>query len=130
MQNNEEPKTLIAELISSKMEEQGKTMKDLAEKFDITYEHVRRIVRGEGIPSKYVLKLFAEELGIPYKELEKTAVHDKIKKKYGSIPAELAGRNPALEPIERVWPKLSVDQQATLIDMANSFSKRNRGARA
>jgi transcriptional regulator with XRE-family HTH domain len=127
---DEGPKTQIAELISSKMEQRGKTMKDLAEQFDVTYEHVRRVVRGEAIPSKYVLKLFAQELDIPYPELERVAVSDKIKRKYGSIPAELAGKNPSLEPVERVWGKLTEDQQSALIDMATSFAKRNRIARA
>jgi transcriptional regulator with XRE-family HTH domain len=126
----EAPRTQLAELLTSKMEEQGMTMNELAEKLDVTYEHVRRIVRGEGIPSKYVLKLIAEVFKFKYHDLEKIAVSDKIKKKYGSIPAELAGKDPTLEPLEKLWFKLHEEQRAALIDMASSFARRNRIAKA
>lgn len=128
MKNQNAQTTRLGELISEKMAEKKIDVRDLAEKLDITYEHVRRIARGEGIPSKFVLKLLSDELGIPYKEAEQIATSDKIIKKYGTIPLELYGKQPSLEPLERVWGKLTEEQQDALKAMANSFiasSKKN-----
>src|SRR5690349_6292058 len=116
----------LGELISTAMEQQGITMRDLARKLDITYEHVRRVVRGEGIPSKYVLKLFCEALGLNYKEAERLATQDKIMKKYGGIPLEISGKNPALQPIEGAWDALTEDQKRAAITMITSWAKQNK----
>jgi hypothetical protein len=35
--------------------------------------------------------------------------------KFGTIPLELSGKNPELEPLERVWNQLSQDYKADLI---------------
>ena len=121
--------THIGELISAKMAERGKSIKEMAEAVGITYEHVRRVVRGEAVPSKFVLKALCDALGIPYRDAQRTATADTIRFKYGDFPAEIAGKDPTLDPIERVWAQLTEDQKATLIDMARSFVKRNRAGK-
>ena len=118
--------SLIGEMVRAAMDEQGVSIKDLARKIDTTYEHTRRIVKGEGVPSKYVLKLICQELGIPYKEAERAATADRIKKRFGDIPLELSGKNPELEPIAHAWNHLSEDQKKDATSMIVTWAKRNK----
>jgi transcriptional regulator with XRE-family HTH domain len=122
------PPTRIGKLVSDRMEDRGLSIRDLAAKLDITYEHVRRITRGEGVPSKFVLKAVCEALGLNFKEAEKLATADRIQKKYGDVPLELAGKEPELEPLERVWSELSEEQKRNILSMAQAWARSNRRA--
>jgi hypothetical protein len=93
-----------------------------------TYEHVRTILRGRIVPSKYMVKELAKALGLNLGELERAAVVDRIQLKFGGLPAELTGKNPELQPIERVWSKLSKEHKADIIAMALTFAKRDAAA--
>ena len=88
------------------MERKGFSIRALSEKLKTTYEHVRSIVRGNVVPSRYILRELAEVLDINLKELERVTTADKIRVKFGKIPLELSGKNPELEPLERAWPYL------------------------
>lgn len=122
--------TVIGQMIADKMEEKGLSIKDLAVKLDITYEHVRRIVRGEGVPAKYSLRAICEILGISFREAERVATADKVRKKYGASYLEVQGKKPSLEPLERIWEALTNDQQKDIIVMAQGWVKRNKAVKA
>ncbi|HUJ21276.1 MAG TPA: hypothetical protein VLX58_07125, partial [Bryobacteraceae bacterium] len=94
------------------------------------YEHARRIVKGIGVPSKPILKALCAYLGLDYKEAERIATADRIQKKYGGIPLELAGKKAGLEPIERVWETLTPDQQRDAISMILGWAKRTKAHKA
>jgi transcriptional regulator with XRE-family HTH domain len=118
--------TLIGEMISDRMQKLGLSIRDVSGNVDMTYEHVRRIVRGEALPSRFVLKPMCEYLGLNYKEADKLANADRIRKKFGTIPLELAGKNPELEPIEKVWNKLTEQQKRDAISMIQGWARNNR----
>jgi transcriptional regulator with XRE-family HTH domain len=120
--------TRVGEIISNAMEEQGVSIRDLSVKLETTYEHVRRIVRGEGVPSKFLLKLICDHLGLEYREVEREAMTDRVERKFGgSLPPDILGkRNPELDPIERAWTNLTEEQKHDLVSMAKSWSQRNR----
>jgi ribosome-binding protein aMBF1 (putative translation factor) len=123
----EEPvTTLVSEIVSEAMEKQKVEIRDLAEKLGVTYETVRGIVRGLVVPSKFVLKPIADALGLDDEELGKAAVADRIRKKYGTVPLVIAGKNPELEPIERVWQHLTNEHKQDLVGMAQMYAKRDR----
>ena len=46
------PRSQLSEPINRVLQEKGLAIKDLAVMLDVTYEHARRLVRGEGIPSR------------------------------------------------------------------------------
>lgn len=119
----------LAEMITARMQEGGVTTLDLAKKLDISYEHMRRVVKGM-IPSRFVLKALCEELKLPYKQVLDLANADKIKEKYGDLPAVMAGKKPGMEPLERIWDYLTEDQQKDLVLMAQEWAKRTRAKRA
>lgn len=118
---------LLSELLAQTMEEQGVSIRDLSERLGITYEHIRRLVRGEGVPSRFVLKMICDELKMDFHESEKLATADKIRKKYGTIPLELSGKKPGMESIERAWDKLTPTQQIDATTMIVGWAKRNSG---
>ena len=120
----------FAQLMADRMEELGLEIRDVSVAIEATYEYVRRLVRGTALPSKRITKDLSELLKVSRDQLETAAVADKLNHKYGGIPAQLAGKNPALEPFERVVPYLTSKQLDSLLDMANSFKKRNKQSKA
>lgn len=122
----QESQTLLSDLISRAMEDQNLSIRGLAEKLSMTYEHARRIVRGEGIPSDVVLRAICNELGLNFKEAQQLSVASKIRVKYGDIPFKLAGKNPELDPIERVWSLLTESQKNDATNMIQGWARRNR----
>src|SRR6476469_4921875 len=88
----EDTTTRLSALINQAMEEKGVTIMDLADHLKLTYEHVRRLVRGTGAPSRWVLMLICDYLGIDKKLAERECTADKITRKFGTIPLELSGK--------------------------------------
>jgi transcriptional regulator with XRE-family HTH domain len=119
----QEKQTRLAEIVVEAMDRNKMSIKALATRLDITYEHTRRMVKGETTPSKHILKDTAEILGINYRDLERLATADRIVHRFGKLPLELTGKNPDLEPMERLWPKLDAHQQEELMAMAQLMVK-------
>src|SRR5216684_7150979 len=122
------PPTRTAERLTKRMEELNLSIAELARKVGATYEHVRSLVRGKAIPSKLMVQALAEALRINKAELERLATADHIRAKFGKIPLELSGKNPELEPLERVWDHLSKEHRADLIAQAEAWARRDREA--
>ncbi len=122
----EDSRTLLSDLISRKMEERNLSIRGLAEKMSMTYEHARRIVRGEGVPSDVVLRAICNELGLDFHEAQQLSVASKMKLKHGNVLFEVMGKKADLDPIERVWDLLSDQQKTDLTSMAQGWARRNR----
>jgi transcriptional regulator with XRE-family HTH domain len=117
----------LSELISNAMEKQKVSIKDLAIGLDISYEHARRIVRGEGIPSKHILRAICKALDIDFTVAERLAVDSRVRKAYGdSVILNLAGKIPSLEPVERIWEQLTPEQQEDAITLMQGWARRNQ----
>ena len=122
----EHTSTRIAEILTEAMQDQGLTIKDLSQRAGVTYEHIRRIVRGEGLPAGPLLRVLGDELGLDIKELTQYASADNIEKKFGDVPAILSGKNPELAGIERAWTHLNEAQKNDLTGLAREWARRNR----
>lgn len=118
--------TILSDHIKAAMEDKGMSIKDLALSLGITYEHARRISSGLTLPSKFILRECCRILDPDQHEMMKLMTADSIRIKYGSIPIELSGKDPSLEPLERVWGKLTDAQKETLISTAKHFANLNR----
>jgi transcriptional regulator with XRE-family HTH domain len=117
--------TFSSEFIKQALLDKGMSIKDLSEKLELSYEHTRRLTNGLTIPSKFVLRALCSILDLNEQDMEKLVTVDKIRKRYGSIPAEIAGKKPGLEPIERVWDRLTPDQQGDAVAMIVGWARRN-----
>jgi transcriptional regulator with XRE-family HTH domain len=120
------PQAPLAALIAGKMREMGVSIKDLAGALEISYEHARRVVRGLCAPSKTLLTAICEALEVDLAQAERIASLDEMRAKYGNLVAESAGKNAALEPIERVWDLLTPEQQQDAIAMIQAWASRTR----
>lgn len=114
------------EMLAGRMRELKLSLRDVSTKVGTSYEHVRSIVRGIVVPSDAMAKALAGALKIKKEELQRVITADRIRVKFGTIPLELAGKNPELEPLERVWNRLSRDHKADLIAQAEAWAKRDR----
>jgi transcriptional regulator with XRE-family HTH domain len=116
------------ERIQERMDELGLSIKDVADKAESTYEHIRKITRGTSFPSKYFIRVLAEILDMKKEELEELVTIDQIMHKHGKTINRIVGKNPELEPIEKVWVKLTKDQKADFISQMTAVARRNRKA--
>jgi hypothetical protein len=87
---------------------------------------MRRITRGESVPSTLILRAICKVLDIDFDAAHRFAVASKIREKYGDIPMEIAGKEPELEPIERAWPHLTDAQKQDATTMIQGWAKRNK----
>ena len=116
----------FATILLNRMEEANFSIKDVAEMTGITYEHMRRCVRGLVIPSKYLVKEFSKALLIDQKILSEAAASDEIMRKYGELPQALSKHDPSLEPVDRLWGFLTEEQRGDLIAQMQFLVRKNR----
>lgn len=108
------------------MAQGGMSIKDLAEKLEITYEHARRIVRGEGLPSKSLSRILAKALSISENELLMLVTAEKVRLKFGpgALPTSVCvPRSPDLQELERLWGHLNSQRRHDLLTMARVWAK-------
>jgi transcriptional regulator with XRE-family HTH domain len=118
--------TRTGDVLTEQMQKLKMSIADLAEKLGTSYEHVRGMVKGNTLPSKLMVQALADALKMKCEELNRIVTADRIRVKFGTIPLELAGKNPELEPLERVWKYLSQEHKADLIAQAGAWAKRDR----
>lgn len=114
--------------LRSAMDARGISAKDLADRVRITYEHVRKLIRGDAYPSKALLTIICQELEWDLEKATQLAHTDKIERKFGGVPALLAGKNPELRDIERHWEYLTPEQKETIKILVSALADRNRTA--
>lgn len=120
------PPTRTGERLSKRMLELKLTLRDLAAETGTTYEHVRKIMKGDTVPSRFMVQALAGALKMNQSEVERLATADRIRLKFGKIPLELAGKNPELEPLEHIWKHLTEEHKADLIAQAQAWAQRDR----
>jgi transcriptional regulator with XRE-family HTH domain len=117
----------VGQMIAEAMGKCNIPIRDLSRRLEFSYEHIRRIVRGECIPSKPALRMLCQELGIDFAKADRLATADRMNKKFGEVPAEISQKKPGMEPLERVWDDLLPGQQQDLIAMSHLWFQRNKG---
>lgn len=115
-------------VVVGRMGELKLSIADVAKRLGTSYEYVRRIAKGKAVPSESMVKALAGVLRMDATELERHATADRIRFKFGTIPLELAGKNPELEPLERIWNLLTKEHKLDLIAQAQVWAERDREA--
>lgn len=121
---------MVGDKIRITMSENQLSIRDLAWKVDGSYENIRRIVNGQSLPSKFLLNSISDILGLNKEEMSHTLKVDQMGKTFGTLPLEMAGKKPSMEPLERVWDDLNKQQQAGILKMAQGWADQNRAARS
>ena len=115
----------FAQYLKLAMLEKKLNISDIASSAGFSYEHARKITNGEAIPSTRTLHVVVRAAGLDSKKAERLATNDKIRAKYGKTLAEVAGKNPDLEPIEVSWPLLTGEQRQTVIQLVRTMANQN-----
>lgn len=111
------------------MERNQTDIKDLAKDIESTYEHIRKLIKGLAYPSQFMLDNLSKGLkGFDKKEALLFVEQDKAQKKMKNYHL-IAGTNPELDPIEKVWLYLSPEHKKTIYTMVDAFAKEDRGRR-
>jgi len=102
------------------------TIRRLAELSGLTYEHIRKLVRGAAFPSRLALRELCRVLSLDPANMETLAVADRIEKKYGGIPHALSGKHPELSLLVPFWDLLTAEQKESFRIQIKSVAQANQ----
>lgn len=120
------PQGRLARALVERMNQLDLTIRQLAEHTGLTYEHIRKLAKGEAHPSRLALQELCRVLRLEPAEMESLAVADRIEKKYGGIPHALAGHHPELSLIAPWWDMLTQEQKDFFRIEIRSVAEANR----
>ena len=112
--------------VQHRMAEMGLSLRAVSEQCGVSYEHIRKVYKGELLPSKYLLPLLSKVLSLGIEELKNLRVFDMMECKFGAGFWQMRGIDPRLGPIYKFWPYLSDEQKTDLLVVAESRAARNR----
>jgi transcriptional regulator with XRE-family HTH domain len=116
----------FAELVQDAMMSKKMKISDLAAATGATYEHIRKLVNSLAFPSGYLFERVCKALSLNREEANRALVADRMRYKYGTVPLELAGRNPRFEHIEKRLLKLTDEQIRMIEGIVDGLIKSNR----
>ncbi len=115
----------FARALVERMHQLDVTIRQLAERSGLTYEHIRKLAKGEAFPSRLALRQLCLLLRLDSGEMERLAVADRLEKKYGGIPHALAGKHPELSLLEPWWDRLTEQQKSSFRIQIKSVAESN-----
>lgn len=115
----------FARALVERMNQLDLTIRQLAERSGLTYEHIRKLAKGEAFPSRLALRQLCLLLRLEAGEMERLAVADRIEKKYGGIPHALAGKHPELSLLAPWWDRLTEEQKTSFRIQIKSVAESN-----
>lgn len=118
-------KTLLSDRLNAALENKGMSLQELADATDMSYEYVRRLVKGEAVPSVRVLRDLARVLSLDQQALIDDANADRLKARMGDQFEKMLGKNPELAPIERFWDRLTEEQKQTVTTLVRTLAASN-----
>ena len=119
------PSGRLASALVDRMNELELSIKDVASRSGLTYEHIRKLVKGDAYPSHLALRELCEVLALEQAQMEPLAIADRLEKKYGGIPHALAGRHPELSLLARWWDLLTEEQKDSFRIQIRSVAESN-----
>lgn len=125
-----EPHGRLASALVERMNQIDLTLKDVAQRTGLTYEHIRKLAKGEAFPSPLALRELCRVLDLDQKMSQELAISDRIERKYGGIPHALAGKHPELSLLAPWWDQLTEEQKQSFRIQIQSVAEANQRAQA
>ena len=116
---------LFAEALLSALKTRNLEINEFSKLVDITYEHARKISKGLSFPSKHLLRTICVVLDLSLEQMQRKVTIDKLRKKHGTVPLELAGKDPKFEKFEHLLLLLDDSQIEDLYLIARAMAHRN-----
>jgi transcriptional regulator with XRE-family HTH domain len=124
--------TRFATTLVKELERQGISMPELAQRTNLSYEHIRKLAKGLAYPSEPAVAAIAKALALDRADLLRMVVEDKMGRtfrfKFHALTEADEGLDPLL-PIKRVWSQLTPEQREMVIGMVQGMADRNRHLR-
>src|SRR5438270_335931 len=102
------------------------TLADVAGNAEVTYEHMRKLIRQISFPGKGLAKRLCDLLDLDFEKVWEIVTADKIQRKYGKMLPILTKKNAELNMIEMEWPYLKDWMKDALNTMARNFGREAR----
>jgi transcriptional regulator with XRE-family HTH domain len=120
-------KTQFGRRLKAAMEEQGVSIRQLAEKIEAKYESVRKVVVGDTTPSTFLLNGICSALNLSKPEMKLIVEQDRVKSKLGRDAfAALSGVKPGVERINDAWDDLSPGHRADIQNMVLMYANQDK----
>jgi transcriptional regulator with XRE-family HTH domain len=117
----------IARLIKQAMTDRGLEIQSLSSRLGISYEHTRKIVRGQAIPTPHLRSDLAEVLSLEVEELDRLAMEEKRREGlHDVVEAGIRAKDNRLQTFTRVWDRLGDKRRDDLIAIARLWAQDNR----
>ena len=90
----------------------------------VCYERARTAVTGDSPPGKHLLRDICRVLQLDFAAANEMLITEEMRRKYGRVPARLAGRNPELEPVEELWQFLTPEEKEHITWLVHRYAER------
>lgn len=121
----------FGQMFIAAVDRKGVTLRDVAAKFDYSYEQMRKLVQGTSLPSEELLRGLCKFLGMDFDIATNAANGDRMEKRFGTEEAYKAlGKDPRLSDIEPYLPQLDPQEWKMFVaQIAGYVRERARDAR-
>jgi hypothetical protein len=117
-----EPVGRFATALKTELEKRNLNLNQAGELFDMSYEHMRKIMGMKAFPSKPLVRVMTSKLHVPFNEWTMLLEQDKAEKKFPQLSAAM-GVTEELKPFASVVPRLSQKSRNMLLGMAKTLLK-------
>jgi hypothetical protein len=111
----------FSEKLMDAMAKSGWSQKMTAVRLGCSYEYVRKMIRGESLPSSTLLKRLCSLFRWDATRIEKLVLLDRCRRQYGPTFWTVLGRNPRCEPLYILWPYLTTSEQQMVVHLMRSW---------
>jgi hypothetical protein len=115
--------TTFSGCMNKQMQELGVSLRDLEKYTEMTYEHVRRLAKGDARPSRPMLKMVCDCLQLDFNHMQWLLASEKVRAKYGQPIERLLGKHPDLVLLQQTWPMLSQEHRGKLLNLAQELAE-------
>lgn len=110
--------------LAAAVNKKGVSLRELAQPLDVTYEHLRKLIRSEALPSDYLLKDLCKHLGLNLADMEEAVTRDKMAKQYSAgALSKVMKRNPRIARLEPLISVLSDAEYETVLSMIRGLAR-------
>ncbi len=109
-----------------RMEKRGLTVRDVAAEVGCTPEQIRKVARGEAVPSDILAKVLYRTVGIDPKVGARKIQIDRLRRRFGPILWEAFDKIPEMEPLYIRLPYLTQEQRDDLLERMEAQVEANK----
>jgi transcriptional regulator with XRE-family HTH domain len=111
-----------AKAMKTAMKQRTVTIRELARRLDYSYEHVRKVVRGEPVVSPEMNEKICKALHLNQAQMWAIAEREKAVRKIDQIPLE---HRPIPTELAQSWGRLTGDQQQKILALVRGWLVEN-----